>query len=78
MIVAGTRKGLLMVEGEANLLTESEVLEALKLAHKSFLPVIEAQEDIRSKVAKEKRIFTPPKVDESTSNKESKTLQKTR
>ena len=65
MIVAGTKKGLLMVEGEASLLTESEVLEALKLAHKSFSPVIEAQEDLRSKVAKEKRIFTPPKIDEA-------------
>ena len=65
MIVAGTKKGLLMVEGEAQLLTESEVLNALKFAHQSFLPVIEAQEDLRSKVAKEKRVFTPIKIDES-------------
>ena len=65
MVVAGTKKGLLMVEGEASLLTESEVLQALKSAHQSFLPVIEAQEEIRSKVGQEKRTFTPPKADEA-------------
>ena len=69
MIVAGTKKGLLMVEGEAHLLTESEILQALKFTHQSFLPVIEAQEDIRSKVAKEKRIFTPLKIDETLQTK---------
>ena len=63
MVVAGTKKGLLMVEGEANLLPESEVLETLKFAHQSFLPVIEAQEELRSKVAQEKRTFTPLKID---------------
>ena len=56
MVIAGTKKGLLMVEGEAELLTESEVLQALKSAHQSFLPVIEAQEDLRSKVGREKRV----------------------
>ena len=65
MVVAGTKKGLLMVEGEAHLLTESEILQALRSTHQSFLPIIGAQEDLRSKVAKEKRIFTPLKIDES-------------
>ena len=65
MVIAGTKKGLLMVEGEANLLKESEVLQALKSAHQSFLPIIEAQEDLRSKVGQEKRTFNPLKIDES-------------
>ena len=65
MVVAGTTKGLLMVEGESYSLTESEVLQALKFAHKSFSPVIEAQEDLRSKVGLEKRSFSTLKIDES-------------
>ena len=65
MIVAGTSKGLLMVEGEAQFLTEDEVVEALKFAHQSFQPLIEAQEELRSQVGRSKREFTPLKIEDS-------------
>lgn len=64
MIIAGTRKGLLMVEGEALFVTEDQMLEALKLAHQSFLPLIEAQEDLREKVGRPKRDFTPVHIED--------------
>lgn len=64
MIVAGTSKGLLMVEGEAQFLTEDEVVEALKFAHQSFQPLIEAQEELRSKVGRTKREFAPLKIED--------------
>ena len=56
MVVAGTPKGLLMVEGSANFISETKALEALKFAHQSMTPIFEMQEDLRSKTgAKAKR-----------------------
>ena len=49
LIVAGTSKGLLMVEGEAHFVSEAKVLEALKFAHQSMRPIFEMQEDLRRK-----------------------------
>ena len=49
LIVAGTAKGLLMVEGEARFVSEKQVLEALKKAHSSMSSVFEMQEDLRRK-----------------------------
>ena len=46
-IVAGTRKGLLMVEGEALFVSEQESLEALKFAHESMQPLLDMQDDLR-------------------------------
>ncbi len=46
-IVAGTRKGLLMVEGEALFVSEQEALEALKFAHESIQPLLDMQDDLR-------------------------------
>ena len=63
MVVAGTSKGLLMVEGEAQFVTEDDVLEALKFAHQSFQPLIEAQEDLRSQVGRPKRTFEPLQIE---------------
>lgn len=62
--VAGTRNGILMVEGESKFVSESDVLEVLKFAHKNFIPVIEAQDELR-KLAGEvpKREFTPMQLD---------------
>ncbi|MDE0092836.1 MAG: polyribonucleotide nucleotidyltransferase [Oligoflexia bacterium] len=49
LIVAGTSKGLLMVEGFAQFVPEEQALSALKLAHKSMRPIFEMQEDLREK-----------------------------
>lgn len=46
-IVAGTKKGLLMVEGEARFVSESEALEVLKLAHKNILLILDMQDHLR-------------------------------
>ena len=56
LIVAGTPKGLLMVEGEAHFVSEAKALEALKFSHQSMRPIFEMQEDLRSQTgAKAKR-----------------------
>lgn len=69
LIVAGTPKGLLMVEGEAQFVSEDKALEALKFAHESMRPIFKMQEDLKSKVgAKTKREVTV-KTDDGFSKK---------
>ncbi len=51
LVVAGTKDAVLMVESEANGLTEEEMLNAVKFGHEGFVPVIKMIEDL----AKESR-----------------------
>ena len=70
LIVAGTRKGLLMVEGESKFVSEEEVLEALKFAHKSMQPILDMQDDLRKKAGNiEKRSWSGFKVNEEWEQK---------
>ena len=50
LIVAGTSRGLLMVEGSSQFVTEEKALSALKMAHESMTPILEMQEELRKKV----------------------------
>ena len=64
LIVAGTTKGLLMVEGSAQFVSEAKALEALKFAHKSMLPLFEMQENLRNKTGnKAKREIATSEID---------------
>jgi polyribonucleotide nucleotidyltransferase len=64
MIVAGTRNGLLMVEGETKFISEADALAALKFGHQSMMPLLNAQDELREKTgSKAKRTFTPPTID---------------
>ena len=64
VMVSGTKNGILMVEGETKFVSEADVLGALKFAHTTWQPVLEAQEELRQKMgATPKRDFTPPTVD---------------
>lgn len=65
IIVAGTRQGILMVEGEAKLISEADTMAALRFGHQSLLPFLNAQDELREKTgSKPKRSFNPPAVDE--------------
>ena len=59
LIVAGTPKGLLMVEGEAHFVSEAKALEALKFAHQSMRPIFEMQEDLRLKTGSKPKREVP-------------------
>lgn len=63
IIVAGTRNGLLMVEGETQFISEADVLAALKFGHQSLMPLLNAQDELREKIgSKAKRAFTPKEI----------------
>ncbi len=60
IIVAGSRNALVMVEGSANEIPEAEILSALKFAHTSLVPLIDAQDDLQRRAGRPKRDVSPP------------------
>ncbi|AFS48064.1 polyribonucleotide nucleotidyltransferase [alpha proteobacterium HIMB5] len=57
LVVAGTKNAVLMVESEANGLTEEEMLNAVKFGHEGFVPVIETIEDLAKDCRKPEWVF---------------------
>jgi polyribonucleotide nucleotidyltransferase len=64
IIVGASRGALVMVEGGAKEVSESEMLEALRFAHGEIIKQIDVQEDLRSRVGKPK-IEVPEAEDRS-------------
>ena len=52
LVVAGTKDAVLMVESEANGLTEEEMLNAVKFGHEGFVPVIQMIEELAKECRK--------------------------
>jgi polyribonucleotide nucleotidyltransferase len=64
MVIGGTAESVIMMEGEMEEISEAEMLEAIKTAHKSIKKLCEFQEELREEFGKEKREFVPEPVDE--------------
>jgi len=64
IIVAGSRSGVVMVEGGANIVPEADVLEAIFFGHQAMQPLIELQEELKKQVGKPKREYIPPEKDQ--------------
>ncbi|MGL5448176.1 MAG: polyribonucleotide nucleotidyltransferase [Rhabdaerophilum sp.] len=60
LVVAGTQDAVLMVESEAQELSEEVMLGAVMHGHAGFQPVIDAIISLAERAAKEPRDFTPP------------------
>ena len=58
LVVAGSRKALVMVEGGAKEVAEADILAALQFAHRQIQPLIDAQEELVRVSGKPK--LTPP------------------
>jgi polyribonucleotide nucleotidyltransferase len=54
LVVVGTRDGLTMVEAGANQVHEEKLLEALEVAHREIVKLVDAQEELRAKKGKAK------------------------
>jgi polyribonucleotide nucleotidyltransferase len=54
IVVAGTRDAILMVEGEAQFISGDDLIEAIDLAHKNIISLVEMQEQLQAKVGKPK------------------------
>lgn len=65
MVVGGTRDSVLMIEGEMDEISETEMLKAIKAAHASIAKLCDFQDELRNELGKEKREFIPAKADET-------------
>ena len=52
LVVAGTKDAVLMVESQANGLTEEEMLNAVKFGHENFVPIIKTIEELAKECGK--------------------------
>jgi len=66
LVVAGTREAIMMVEAGAHEVSESTLIKAIELAHKSFQSVIELQNQLVKKVGVSEREYELVLPDEAT------------
>ncbi|MGE5497618.1 MAG: polyribonucleotide nucleotidyltransferase [Syntrophothermus sp.] len=66
--VAGTESSIMMVEGECNEISESDLLEALKIAHTEIKKLVKIQNELREACGKPKRTVVEKSVDENIYN----------
>ena len=64
IIVAGTKTGVVMVEGSANLISETEMMDAIFFGHEALKPLIDLQLKLQETHGVAKRPFEPPATDE--------------
>ena len=65
LIVAGSRKAVVMVEGGADSLSEEEILEGIFFGHAGLQPILDMQEEMVGEVGKSKMEFVVPEIDEA-------------
>ncbi|MDD2344553.1 MAG: polyribonucleotide nucleotidyltransferase [Bacteroidales bacterium] len=71
IMAAGTLENIVMVEGEMKEVQESDMLEAMKVAHSAIKLLCQGQLDLAAKVekAKNKRVYNHENNDESLKNR---------
>lgn len=65
IMVACTRKAVVMVEGKVDELSEEEVLSGIFYAFEHLQPLIDIQEELQKSAGKTKAVVETPKVDEA-------------
>jgi polyribonucleotide nucleotidyltransferase len=68
LVVAGTEDAVAMVEGSAQEMSESDLLEAIDLAHAEIRKICAVQNEFRDITGKEKRAVVTPVVDADLKN----------
>jgi polyribonucleotide nucleotidyltransferase len=64
IIVAGSKTGLVMVEGGSNIVGEADLLEAMFFGHRQMQPLIDLQSKLKESARTSKREFQPPQKDQ--------------
>ncbi len=63
LVVAGTEEAVAMVEGSAQEMSETDLLEAIDIAHREIKRLCQAQNEFRAKAGKPKRTVVAPVTD---------------
>jgi polyribonucleotide nucleotidyltransferase len=69
IIVAGSKTGVVMVEGGSSMVSEKEMLEAIFRGHEAMQPIIEIQNKLKETNGVPKRSFTEKKQDPAFTEK---------
>jgi len=64
MVVAGSKNGVVMVEGRASELPEDVILGGIFFAHEGLQPLIDLQSQLQEEVGKSKRHVSAPQINE--------------
>ena len=65
LVVAGSKTGVVMVEGGADIVSEQDMLDAIFFGHEAMQPLIDLQVQLKDALGKEKKVFVPPAKDEA-------------
>ncbi|MDC0715370.1 polyribonucleotide nucleotidyltransferase [Nannocystis bainbridge] len=65
LVVAASRDAIVMVEGGGDQILEKDMIDALMFAQESAQPLLAAQERLRERAGKTKRVHVDPAVDEA-------------
>ena len=69
LVIAGSKTGVTMVEGGADIVSEGEIIDAIFFGHKAMYSIIELQHELKKSLGKEKKKFVPDEIDEELFNK---------
>jgi polyribonucleotide nucleotidyltransferase len=64
LMVAGSKTGVVMVEGGADIVSEEDMLDAIFFGHEAMQPLIDIQVELKKAFGKKKRAYTPPVLNE--------------
>ncbi|MFT4038532.1 MAG: polyribonucleotide nucleotidyltransferase [Thermomicrobiales bacterium] len=65
MVIAGTADAIMMVEGEADQVSEDVLVDAIERAHDEIRRIVELQLDLQRQVGKPKWAYQPPAPDQA-------------
>ncbi len=63
IIVAGSETGIVMVEGGGDIVSETDMLDAILYGHEALKPIIDMQKELKLTNGVQKRVFVPPEQD---------------
>ncbi|MBF0118491.1 MAG: polyribonucleotide nucleotidyltransferase [Desulfobacterales bacterium] len=69
LIVAGTKSGIVMVEGGGNIVSEAELIEAIFFGHKAMQPALDLQLKLKESISPKKRSIIKLDKDLELSNR---------
>ncbi len=69
LIVAGSRDGIVMVEGGSRFVSESEMIDAIFYGHQAIQPMLDLQESLKREMGKPKRVIPDQVADPSIQEK---------
>ena len=65
LMVVGTSEGIVMIEAGATQVQEQTIVDAIEFGHNEIKKICAAINQLRERVGKPKRAFTPPEIDQN-------------